>query len=138
MGSKVVVGMRDLYLSRKARGNIAFTNYAGVKELEQACKLFDAVIIDSWNKLKAKQEDFERIRKENPNCILVALFQRTTGGQIRGGNMPKFDASINVEVYKGDTYQDNYAVCTKNRYTGTGPKYSIHTQKLISDGKAAN
>ena len=80
-----------------------------------------------------EQEYFDILRKANPRTIIVALFQRTTGGQVRGGNMPKFNSSINSEVYKGQDFSENYAVCTKNRYTHTGLRFNILKKKILLD-----
>ena len=52
---------------------------------------------------------------------------------IRGGTAPLFDAGINIEVVKvDDTFVNNYAVTTKNRYGVTGIKYNI-SQKAIDE-----
>ena len=91
-------------------------------------------IIDSFNKLNAHSSLFDKLRKEFPDTIFIVIFQRTTQGTIRGGTAPLFDAGINLEVLKvDDTFRNNYAVATKNRYGETGLQYNIQSRKLLQE-----
>ncbi|WP_282088260.1 hypothetical protein [Aquimarina algiphila] len=48
------------------------------------------------------------------------------------GTAPLFDAGINIEeVKEEDTFNNNYAVTTKNRYGVTGIKYNIFSKNII-------
>jgi antirestriction protein ArdC len=94
--------------------------------LDGVCKMYDVVVIDSWTKLKGvSQDDFDRLQKDNPQTIIIAIFQATTGRVTRGGNMPEYDAAVVIHVHKGGV-----AVCEKNRYTATDTEYLVFEQKL--------
>lgn len=98
-------------------------------QLSAACKQYDVVAIDSWTKLKdVRQNDFDRLQKENPNTVIVAVFQSTTGKVTRGGNMPEYDGGIVIHVKTG-----GIAECEKNRYAATDKEYSVFEQKLIEE-----
>jgi hypothetical protein len=132
--SDLVRRMREEYLQPENRSNIFITDQLpqGFDTIRKAAKEFDVTVIDSWNKLHVKSSEFDRLRKEFPDTIFIIIFQRTTQGTIRGGTAPLFDAGINLEVVKVDeTFINNYAVATKNRYGVTGMKYNITQQKII-------
>lgn len=94
--------------------------------LDGVCKMYDVVVIDSWTKLKGvSQDDFDKLQKDNPQTIIVAIFQATTGKVTRGGNMPEYDAAVVIHVHKGGV-----AVCEKNRYAATDNEYLVFEQKL--------
>ena len=134
--SDLITRMKEEYLQPKNQNNIYITDQLpeGYKTISKAAKDFDVIIIDSWNKTGLPSQDFDRLRKENPNTIFIVIFQRTTQKTIRGGTAPLFDAGINIEVVKvDDIFENNYAVTTKNRYGVTGIKYNIYTQKIISE-----
>jgi hypothetical protein len=133
--SDLVRRMREEYLEAENRDNIFITDQLpeGFDTIRKAAKDFDVIIIDSWNKLHVKSTEFDRLRKEFPNTIFIIIFQRTTQGTIRGGTAPLFDSGINLEVVKvDDTFTNNYAVATKNRYGVTGTQYNITQQKIIN------
>jgi len=123
------------YVSPANKNKIKWANEApeGLLSIKKAAEFFDVIFIDSWGKLKVKSEEFDNLRKEHPNTIFIVIFQRTTGNKIRGGTEPLYDAGINIEVVKvDDTFVNNYAKTTKNRYTTSGLKYNISKQQLIS------
>lgn len=96
-------------------------------ELNAICKLYDVVAIDSWTKLKGmEQADFDRLQKENPQTIIIAIFQSTTGKVTRGGNMPEFDAGCVIHVHKG-----GIAECEKNRYATTDKKFNVFQKRIV-------
>ncbi len=77
--------------------------------------------------------DFDSLRKQFPNTIFIVIFQRTTQKTIRGGTAPLYDAGINIEVVKADdSFKNNYAVTTKNRYGVTGVQFGIHSQTILN------
>ena len=86
------------------------------------------MVIDSWGKLNTDISEFDKVRVAFPKTIVVAIFQLTTSGQMRGGTMAAFDAGINIETSVVDGKR--IAVCTKNRYGKTGVKYFIDERKL--------
>ena len=112
---------------------IADTLPDGLDTIRDAAREFDVVIIDSWNKVGVSSLEFDSLRKEFPNTVFIVIFQRTTQKTIRGGTAPLYDAGINIEVVKADdSFKNNYAVTTKNRYGVTGIKYGIHSQETIN------
>ncbi len=112
---------------------IADTLPEGMDSIRKAAKEFDVVIIDSWNKVGVSSLDFDSLRKQFPNTIFIVIFQRTTQKTIRGGTAPLYDAGINIEVVKADdTFKNNYAMTTKNRYGVTGIQFGIHSQKVLN------
>ena len=112
---------------------IADTLPEGMDSIRNAAKQFDVVIIDSWNKVGVSSLGFDSLRKQFPNTIFIVIFQRTTQKTIRGGTAPLYDAGINIEVVKADdSFKNNYAVTTKNRYGVTGIQFGIHSQKVLN------
>ncbi len=132
--SDIIKRNRDKYLSAKNKSKVMVAGDApeGIKTVRDYANKFGVIIIDSWNKLLTDGQQFENLRTDFPGTIWIILFQRTTGGQIRGGNSPLFNAGINIEVNKVDeTFSNNYAVATKNRYGATGIKFNISKQKIV-------
>ncbi len=126
------------YISPTNLPKIEFAEQApeGIATIRKAAPLFDAIFIDSWGKLKAEKDDFDKLRKDFPNTIFVVIFQRTGAKIIRGGTNPLYDAGINIELFKvDDTFENNYAKTTKNRYGKTGLKYNISKKQLIDENK---
>ncbi len=133
--SNIIKRNRDQYIQPKNIGKIAITGEApnGIKTIRQYANRFNVIIIDSWTKLDVDSSEFDRLRKEYPNTIWIVLFQRTTANKIRGGTQPLYDAGINLEVIKtDDSFVNNYAVASKNRYGFTGIKYNIYQRKIIN------
>ncbi|TSE08049.1 antirestriction protein [Aquimarina algiphila] len=141
IGSKsdLITRMKEEYLQAKNQHQIFITDQLpeGYKTISNAAEDFDVIIIDSWNKTGLPSQDFDRLRKQHPNTIFIVIFQRTTQKTIRGGTAPLFDAGINIEIIKtDDTFRNNYAITTKNRYGITGIKYNIFNKSII--GAAEN
>jgi len=135
--SDLIRRMREEYVHPSNRDKIFITDQLpdGFETIRKSAKDFDVVIIDSWNKLDVHSSQFDKLRKDFPNTIFIVIFQRTTQGTIRGGTAPLFDAGINLEVVKvDDTFRNNYAVATKNRYGETGLQYNIHLCQLLQEG----
>jgi len=134
--SDLIRRMREDYIDPNNHHKIFITDQLpnGFDTIRKAAKQFDVVIIDSWNKLNVHSSQFDKLRKDFPNTIFIVIFQRTTQGTIRGGTAPLFDAGINLEVVKvDDSFQNNYAVATKNRYGETGIQYNIYAGKILSE-----
>ncbi len=97
------------------------------EQLNDICKRYDVVAIDSWTKLQGlSQSDFDRLQKENPKTIVISIFQSTTSRVTRGGNMPEYDASVVIHVHTG-----GIAECEKNRFAPCNIKYNVFTQNVI-------
>ncbi|AXT51351.1 antirestriction protein [Aquimarina sp. BL5] len=132
--SDLITRMKNEYLSPQNRNRISRADRLpnGYNTITSAVGTFDVIIIDSWNKTGLPSQDFDRLRKQYPDTIFIVIFQRTTQKTIRGGTAPLYDAGINIEVIKvDDTFQNNYAVTSKNRYGITGIKYNISTKQII-------
>ena len=131
--SDLVKRMKNDYIKPENRSKIQITGEAsdGINTIRQFAEKFDVVIIDSWNKLAAPSSDFDTLRKDYPDTIWIVIFQRTTGGTIRGGTAPLYDSGINIEVVKAtENFNENYAFCSKNRYGETGSRYNIANRKI--------
>lgn len=131
--SDLIRRMREEYLRPANLGNIFIADQLpkGLDTIKEAANDFDVIILDSWNKVGVPSLEFDRLRKAYPNTIFIVIFQRTTQKTIRGGTAPLFDAGINIEVVKvDDTFVNNYAVATKNRYGVTGIRYNISQQEI--------
>ncbi|WP_271782293.1 antirestriction protein [Aquimarina algiphila] len=132
--SDLITRMKEEYLQTNNQNQIFITDQLpeGYKTISNAAKDFDVIIIDSWNKTGLPSQDFDRLRKQHPNTIFIVIFQRTTQKTIRGGTAPLFDAGINIEIIKADdTFRNNYAITSKNRYGVTGIKYNIFSKNII-------
>lgn len=132
--SPTIQKYRDQFIKPSNQSKILFTDKKlSVEEIAKLAHNFDVVFVDSFNQLENyQQKQFEWLSKQLPTKCIIGLFQSTTGGEMRGGNSPEFDAYINVEVNKvDDSFKNNYAVCTKNRFGSTGVKYNISKQKIV-------
>lgn len=134
--SPTISKYRDKYITPENSCKILFTDKKlTVKEIKDLNASYDVVFVDSFNQLaNYEQKQFEWLCKELPTKCIIGLFQSTTGGEMRGGNSPEFDAYVNIEVTKvDDSFVNNYAICTKNRFGGTGAKYNISSQKIMKE-----
>jgi antirestriction protein ArdC len=132
--SPTISKYRDQFISPENQSKILFTDQKlTVQQLKDFADMYDVLFVDSFNQLKEYQQyQFEWLSKQLPNKCIIGLFQSTTGGEMRGGNKPEFDAYVNIEVNKvDDSFVNNYAVCTKNRFGGTGLKYNISKRKIV-------
>ncbi len=133
--SDLIRRMKTDYLlpENQSKVFIADTLPKGMDTIRNVAKQFDVVIIDSWNKVGVSSLDFDSLRKQFLNTIFIVIFQRTTQKTIRGGTAPLYDAGINIEVVKADdSFKNNYAVTTKNRYGVTGIQFGVHSQKVLN------
>lgn len=104
----------------------------GLDFIKKIAPAFDVIIIDSWQKTGAKPDEFEHLIKACPNTIFFAIIRRREDGKVKGGNDSKYDGGINIEIEKvDDTFANNYAYTSKNRYGRSGLKYNISQQKLV-------
>jgi len=133
--SSITQRYKSEYISKANLKRIDITDQAPTyDDLNAICKTYDVVAIDSWTKLKGiSQQDFDRLQKENPNTIIICIFQSTTGKITRGGNMPEYDAGTVIQVNKG-----GLAECEKNRYAPTDKIYDVFTKSLEPTEEPAN
>jgi hypothetical protein len=86
-------------------------------------------VIDSFQKLNVKAEEFERLRQDFPKTIFIIIFQKTSSGAMRGGSSIKFNSSATIDVQiKGD---ERVAFMEKGRYGTIGWVYSIDEGRII-------
>ena len=130
--SNIVIKNRETLLRPHSRKQLSVSEVAYLKDVQEKAKVFDVIIIDSWTKLDVDSAEFDKLRNDFPDTIFIVLFQRTSGGKIRGGTKPLYDAGINIMVRKVDnTFVNNYAECTKNRYGQTGLQYNVSQKRLV-------
>ncbi len=135
--SPTVQAYRDKYIKPENLANVIITDKSTTaKKISSQAHLFDVAIIDSFNELEEySQDQFGKLFKAHPEKRFLALFQSHSGDQIRGGIKPLSDAYINIYIHKVDnTFKNNYAECTKNRFGPTGPKYNIASKSITTDG----
>lgn len=125
--SLVAIRYKNEYIKESNLDRIEITgNKFDFDSLNQICKAFDVVALDSWTKMESLiQTDFDRLQKENPETIIVSIFQSTTGKVVRGGNQPEYDCGTVIQVNPGGK-----AVCEKNRYAPTDCTYNVFEQKI--------
>ncbi len=131
--NRTILYYRDKYLTPENQGKILIADTApnGLDTVKQAAGIYDVIIIDSFGKVTPDNSELDKLRNAYPTTIFVIIFQSTTDGQIRGGSKAIFDAPVNIEtVCVDDTFVNNYAICTKNRYGQTGFKYNISKRKI--------
>lgn len=66
--------------------------------MHKTAKTYD--VIDSFGKLEAKADDFDKLRMDYPTTIFISIFQKTTSGTVRGGSAIVFDSSAIIDVQK--------------------------------------
>lgn len=114
-------------IEAKNKDHIFVDANTSLKTLEEQCKIYDCIAIDSWGKLDGiDQTDFGRLVEKYPKVIWLVIFQSTTNGTARGGIMSEYDSSLVVQVTKGGD-----AICEKNRYNSTDLVYNVFQQELI-------
>ena len=109
---------------------ITITGTATLKDVRRDAKLFDLIVIDSFQKLNVKAEEFERLRQDFPKTIFIIIFQKTSSGSMRGGSSIKFNSSATIDVQFKD--EERIAVMEKGRYGTIGWVYSIDEGRVVS------
>lgn len=107
---------------------------ASLKEVRTAAQEFDLVVVDSFQKLDADPEDFEKLRKDFPHTIFIIIFQKTTAGTMRGGSSIKFNSSATINVTIRD--EERIAVMEKGRYGTQGWEYSTTQRMIVKDNES--
>jgi hypothetical protein len=99
-----------------------------LKEVRKTAKEYDVIIVDSFQKLNCKPEEYDKLRKDFPNTIFICIFQKTTNNTIRGGSQIFFDSSAVINIEKRD--DKRIAVMQKSRYGTANWEYDIEAQKV--------
>lgn len=108
------------------------------KEFLNLIQDYDAIAIDSWNKVHEKYKgiDFDRdLRKKLHGKIIVTVFQRTQNGLMRGGSKASFDGDIILEIESKADFRESYLTARKNRYQSRPLNtigYNIYYRQMIN------
>jgi len=135
--SKLFIDKRDQYLSPEASSMIHTIGELekGMDTLNKIVENYDVIFIDSWGKLgKYELDDF---RKAHDGKFIIAIFQRVTGGSMRGGASAQYDGDMICKGFKGETYEENYLYWDKNRYSDKHLHYYINGQFTIDPSELA-
>ncbi|MBL4755956.1 MAG: ATP-binding protein [Flavobacteriales bacterium] len=111
--------------------DMTITGYSSLRDIRKDAKHFDLIVIDSFQKLGVKPEEFERLRNDFPKTIFIIIFQKTTAGTIRGGSSIKFNSSAAIDVVVRDG--ERIAVMDKGRYGTMGWEYSITDGVVVKE-----
>jgi nucleoside-triphosphatase THEP1 len=134
--SKDTAGLINRYISPENRKMMAVCGEVETgKEFETIksfASRFDVIILDSWQKIKLKSTEFDRLRTEHSSTIWIVIFQLNAAGGTRGGNAPEFDANIvlNTVVPDPGDFSKNYVVAEKNRGNSTQDEYIIVNREI--------
>ena len=116
------VNRKNLFISGEARN--------GISTLKKYADQFDAIFIDSWQKLNIPSTKFDTLRHDHPNTIWGVIFQQNGEGGTRGGVSADYDTPIHVKVHKVDTtFKNNFAEMKKNRGNQLDLKYMVAAKK---------
>lgn len=128
--SHIVEDMKNSYLHPTIAHKVQIAETcSGIQDVEEAAKMFDVVVIDSWGKIPGvKPEHLDMLRKKYKNTMFVFIFQSTTNGTARGGSSSEYDAGMVIQIDTG-----GIAYCEKNRYNGENYKYLVFEQRLATD-----
>lgn len=122
---------KNKIIGKNFSNNFIITDTGKLNDIRKSAKIFDVIFIDSFGKIGAKIDDYEKLRQDFPNTIFISIFQKTTTGSIRGGSSITFDSSAVIDVTRdGD---DRTAVMKKSRYGTQDWEYSITDKCLITD-----
>ncbi len=94
-----------------------------IADIKKDTKYYDVIIIDSFGKLDAKHEDFDKLRNAHPSTIFIFIFQKTSSGTIRGGASIRFDSSMVINLQFKDGKRT--AIMEKSRYGTQGFNYLL-------------
>ncbi len=109
--------------------DITITGNGTLRDVRRDAKQYDLIVIDSFQKLNVKAEEFERLRQDFPKTIFIIIFQKTSSGAMRGGSSIKFNSSATIDVQIRD--DERVAVMEKGRYGTIGWVYSIDEARII-------
>ena len=101
------------------------TDSGTIKDVRRDAERFDLIIVDSFGKLKAKPEDFDKLRTDFPNTIFIIIFQKTSSGTMRGGPSMLFDSAAAIDIENRDG--ERVAVMVKSRFGTQGWELDIPT-----------
>jgi ParB/RepB/Spo0J family partition protein len=94
-----------------------FLDYQDFKNLVSSV---DYIFIDSWQKLEKMINGInmdQDIRNAFDGKVFLIIFQQTTTGRTKGGADKVFDADVVLKGFAGSSFNENYFIADKNRYT---------------------
>jgi len=109
--------------------DITIIGNGSLRDVRRDAKQYDLIVIDSFQKLNVKAEEFERLRQDFPKTIFIIIFQKTSSGAMRGGSSIKFNSSATIDVQIRD--DERVAIMEKGRYGTIGWVYSIDEERII-------
>ncbi len=136
MESKDTSEAIDRNVSAANQKNMFVTGEApkGLDTIKEQAKLFDVIVIDSWQKLGVPATRFDELRHEFPSKIFITIFQQNGQGGTRGGVAADYDAPVQLKVHKVDeTFKNNFVEVKKNRGNGSTLqlRYMVGRKKTI-------
>lgn len=111
--------------------NLQITGEGKLHDVRTAAKEFDVIIVDSFQKLNCRPEEFDKLRHDFPTTIFIIIFQKTTNNTVRGGSQIVFDSSAIINIEKREDIR--IAVMEKSRYGTTGWQYDITEGSIIKE-----
>lgn len=128
------------YISDEAIGNLSMVGeISGIDQLKEFAKYFDFIVIDSFGKIPDSRGKLDEIRKSINGKYIMAIFQQTSNGAMRGGSDSAFDADQIMKINKMDDYRESYVYHNKNRYQDKPLNeigFRIYDQKIINPAKS--
>lgn len=103
---------------------------ANINDLRTICKkggkngVFDAVFIDSWQKLDADSKEVDQLRADFPQIIFVSISQVTKNGSMQGKNALYHDATAILLVSRNKENKRSVTV-SKTRYGNIAKIYDL-------------
>lgn len=103
-----------------------------LSDVRKSAKQYNVIVIDSFQKLDAKAEDFESLRQTYVNTIFITIFQKTSAGTIRGGYSINHNSTAIIDIKRNDE-GERIAVMEKSRYGTEGWILDIDTETIIKE-----
>jgi len=127
----------EQYIDPANQNNVFAVDETNFEKIKLLIPDFDIIFFDSWNKIAEKNKgvDFDNdLRKGFDGKLFPCIFQRTTGGTMRGGAKAQFDGDVILKISKEDDFKYNFIYADKNRYQNKPLNevcYNIYEQKLV-------
>lgn len=124
------------YLNPAAINNIQTIGEVNdFEEIKNWANYFDFIVIDSWGKIPKSQGRLDELRKAVNGKFIIAIYQQTTTGSMRGGADSAFDGDIIMKINKNADYRKTNAFHNKNRYLDKPLDqvfYNIYSRKIFN------
>lgn len=107
---------------------VTLRDQASIEDLREDAQRFDCILIDSFGKVSEDHKAIDQLRKQFPKTIFIFIFQKTSGGKIRGGARVDFDSSMIIDVVRKEGRPT--AQMRKSRYGTQGWEYDILADEI--------